>query len=102
MPFVINLAAVDELVRMSPEWREHCEMLAIKGASYAQALAPVETGNYRASLYHDVVSGAAALEAVPGAPTVRIGTDCEYGLEVEFQEPARHLVLLRTLDNMKG
>ena len=101
MPFVVNPAAVDELVRMSPEWREHCEMLAVKGVSYAQSIAPVETGNYRASLYHDV-GPSATTESVPGAPAVHIGTNCEYGLEVEFQNPARHLVLLRTLDNMRG
>jgi hypothetical protein len=101
MPFIIDMPAVHELVRMSPEWHAHCEKLAAEGLSNARSIAPVDTGAYKASLYADVSAGSIS-EAVQGAPAVRIGTNSDHGLEVEFQNPMRHLVLLRTLDSMKG
>jgi hypothetical protein len=93
----IDMHAVDECVRTSPEWRSHCEHLAAKGLAHARSTAPVKTGAYKASLYAEVGS-VSVPDAVQGAPATRIGTSSDHGLEVEFQRPARHLVLLHTLD----
>jgi hypothetical protein len=101
VPFVINVAAVHECVQMSPEWHAHCEKLAREGLDHARSIAPVDTGAYKASLYAEV-GAASNAEGVQGAPAARVGTSSDHGLEVEFQEPARYLVLLRTLDGMKG
>ena len=101
MPFVINMAAVEECIRTSPEWRAHCEKLASEGLSHARSIAPVDTGAYKASLYAEV-GAVSTSEGVAAAPAARVGTSSDHGLEVEFQEPARYLVLLRTLDGMKG
>lgn len=97
----IDEAKVEELVRNSNEWRSHCEELARKGVAYAQSIAPVKTGAYRASL-----SSTVAIEPVPGsvsgAPAVLISSDDEAALEIEFQSPKRYHTLLRTLDYLAG
>lgn len=99
MPVVVavNPLAVMEEVQISPLWRNHCEHMARDGLSYAQSIAPVETGTYRDALFADV-SASTVSDGVPGAPSAKIGNTCDHWVEVEFQQPMRYLVLLHTLD----
>ena len=97
----VDMSKVQECVRESHEWRDHCAELAQKGLSYAQSVAPVDTGRYKASLYADVTTGAVTADSVPGAPAAVVGSTCEYALEVEFQSPRRHKPLLRALDSLR-
>lgn len=101
MPTAIHVDTdkVEQCIRESPEWRQLCEKLAVDGASYAQSVAPVKTGRYRASISGGVVPSTAP-DSVIGAPSVEVGASATYALEVEFQHPARHHTLLNTLDHL--
>lgn len=96
----IDMGAVERILTAEPEWQHHCEQLAEKAVSYARSIAPVRTGRYRASLYgrvsHLPMEGSAST-----APAAEIGSTCDYALEVEFQGPAYHHVLLKSFDHIK-
>ncbi len=97
----INMSAVHELIKNSPEWQRYCSQVAAQGLAHARSIAPVVTGQYRASLYGRV-EHTTDPDAVAGSPAIVIGTDSDHGLEVEFQEPHRYLTLLRTFDSLRG
>ena len=97
MIVIPNELGILEEVRHSPLWRNHCQNLADKGLSYARSIAPVDTGEYLGALFAGLTDATDPL-SVPGAPAASVGNNCDHALEVEFQQPMRYLVLLRTLD----
>jgi hypothetical protein len=95
----VDERSVEELVRQSNEWRNHCEDMARRGLAYAQSIAPIKTGAYHNSLFANV-----SVESMPGgisgSPTVVIGSNDDAAVEIEFQGPKRYKTLLRTLDHL--
>lgn len=97
----VDIPAVEVEIRFGGLWHRHCENMVRKGLDYAQNIAPVDTGEYRASLFGSVTS-ATSVVAIPGTSAITIGDTCDHWVEVEFQEPMRYLTLLRTFDYLKA